>query len=63
VSNVIVVRRTKDHHKGPKTIAVWEYGQPVPAGLIIGKGAIITVEQTDNLNKEVSNGVQSCYVS
>jgi len=40
----IVVRRPEDHHKGPKTIAQWVYGEPVPAGVIIGKGSIITVE-------------------
>lgn len=41
---IIVVRRPEDHPKGPKTIAVWDYGDPVPAGIIIGKGAIISVE-------------------
>lgn len=41
---IIIVRRPEDHHKGPKTIAMWEYGQPVPAGVIIGKGSVITVE-------------------
>ena len=44
MANVIVVRRPKDHPKGPKTTATWEYGQPVPAGVIIGKGSVITVE-------------------
>ena len=41
---IIVVRRPKEHHKGPKTIAVWEYGDPVPKGIIIGKGSVITIE-------------------
>jgi hypothetical protein len=40
----IVVRRPEDHHKGPKEIARYPYGEAVPAGLIIGKGAIITIE-------------------
>jgi len=44
VKSIIIVRRPKDHPKGPKTTAIWEYGKPVPKGVIIGKGAIITVE-------------------
>lgn len=40
----IIVKRPKGHPKGPKTIAVWEYGKPVPPGIIIGKGSVITVE-------------------
>ena len=43
-NKTIVVRRPKDHHKGPKEIARIPYGQPVPAGVIIGKDSIITVE-------------------
>ena len=43
-TQTIVVRRPEDHHKGPKTIAKWAYGDPVPPGVIIGKGSIITVE-------------------
>lgn len=45
----IIVKRPKSHPKGPKKIAEWEYGKPVPAGIIIGKGSIITVKS----NKEV----------
>lgn len=45
----IIVKRPKNHPKGPKKIAEWEYGKPVPAGIIIGKGSIITVKS----NKEV----------
>jgi hypothetical protein len=41
---MIIVRRPKDHPKGPKTIAVFPYGEPVPPGVIIGKGSVITVE-------------------
>lgn len=41
---IIVVRRPDDHHKGPKTIVRIPYGNPVPKGIIIGKGAIITIE-------------------
>ncbi len=52
---MIVVRRPKDHHKGPKTIASWPYGERVPKGVLIGKDAVITVEP----KKEVINGIQS----
>jgi len=41
---IIVVRRPEDHPKGKKTIAVFPYGEPVPPGVIIGKGSVITVE-------------------
>ncbi len=44
---IIIVRRPKSHHKGEKTIAMWVYGEPVPAGVIIGKGSVITVEDKD----------------
>jgi len=44
MSKIIVVRRPADHHKGPKTIAEIPYGDPVPPGVIIGKGSIITIE-------------------
>ena len=44
----IIIRRPDDHHKGPKTIAVIPYGQPVPAGVLIGKGALITIEEDDD---------------
>ncbi len=53
MNTIIVVRRPNDHHKGPKTVATWEYGKPVPAGIIIGKGSIITVEQTANLPRPI----------
>ena len=59
MSKIIVVRRPKTHHKGPKTTAVWEYGKPVPSGILIGKGSIITVEDKVNHNKGDSNGIQS----
>jgi hypothetical protein len=42
--SMIVVRRPEDHPKGKKTIAVFPYGQPVPPGVIIGKGSVITIE-------------------
>lgn len=38
------VKRPPEHPKGEKIIAVIPYGDPVPAGVIIGKGAIITVK-------------------
>jgi hypothetical protein len=41
---LVFVRRPKNHPKGPKTIACFPYGQPVPPGVLIGKGSIITVE-------------------
>ena len=41
----IIVKRPKNHPKGPKKIAEWEYGKPVPPGIIIGKGAVIIIEQ------------------
>lgn len=40
----IVVRRPDDHHKGAKEIARIPYGKPVPPGILIGKGSIITIE-------------------
>ena len=40
----IVVRRPADHHKGPKEIVRIPYGEGVPAGILIGKDAIITIE-------------------
>ncbi len=46
---LIVVRRPETHHKGPKTIAVWDYGKPVPPGVLIGKGSVITVETDENI--------------
>ena len=44
MSQYIVVRRPEDHHKGPKEIAKFPYGEQVPPGVLIGKGAIITIE-------------------
>jgi len=43
----IVVRRPIDHHKGPKEIVRIPYGEGVPKGIIIGKGALITIETKD----------------
>ena len=43
-NKIIIVRRPDTHPKGAKTIAVWEYGKPVPAGVIIGKGTLIEIE-------------------
>ncbi len=44
-NKLIVIRRPNTHHKGPKITASWPYGKPVPAGVLIGKGSIITVEE------------------
>lgn len=51
----IVVRRPEDHHKGPKEIVRIPYGRPVPAGILIGKGAIISIETSTKGGK--SNGI------
>jgi len=48
---IIIVRRPKSHHKGEKTIATWEYGEPVPPGVIIGKGSVITIESKSMFNE------------
>jgi hypothetical protein len=54
----IVIRRPDDHHKGPKEIARIPYGEPVPPGLIIGKGALITIEgPVDNAAKVAIDGI------
>ena len=50
MNTVIKVRRPKSHPKGEKIIAVIEYGKPVPPGVIIGKGSIITVELVKDVN-------------
>jgi len=44
---MLVVRRPDDHPKGGKLLTVIPYGKPVPPGIIIGKGAVITVESGD----------------
>jgi len=46
----IVIRRDETHHKGAKEIVRIPYGEPVPPGIIIGKGAIITVEEEAKTN-------------
>ncbi len=43
----LVAERPTTHHKGAKEIARWPYGQPVPPGVIIGKGTYIRVECPD----------------
>lgn len=50
MNTVIKVRRPKSHPKGAKVIAVIEYGKPVPPGVIIGKGSIITVEPAEDVH-------------
>lgn len=55
---LIVIRRPSTHHKGPKTTASWPYGQPVPAGILIGKGSIITVEDVsifESMREKLNN--------
>jgi hypothetical protein len=44
---IIIVRRPESHHKGAKVLARIPYGEPVPPGVIIGKGAIIEIENKD----------------
>lgn len=51
----IVVRRPDDHHKGPKEIVRIPYGAPVPKGILIGKGAVISIETKTKGGQ--SNGV------
>jgi len=60
MSTIIVVRRPKGHHKGPKTTASWEYGKPVPSGVLIGKGSIITVEQSADLDNIKPRSKHTC---
>jgi hypothetical protein len=40
----IVVRRPETHKKGPAVIVVYPLGEPVPRGIIIGTGSIISIE-------------------
>jgi|AACY02.3.fsa_nt_gi hypothetical protein len=47
----IVIKRPPWHHKGEKELVRIPYGAPIPPGVIVGKGSIITVESS---NKEVS---------
>jgi hypothetical protein len=42
---VISVDRTASHPKGEKHLAVIPIGGTVPAGMIIGKGAVLTIKQ------------------
>lgn len=51
----IVVRRPDDHHKGPKEIVRIPYGHPVPPGILIGKGSVISIETKTKGGK--SNGI------
>ena len=48
MSQHIQVRRPEDHHKGPKVIAEFPLGTPVPPGVLIGKGAIIEIIDRDD---------------
>lgn len=40
----IVARRTVDHPKGAKELMRIPLGHPIPPGVILGKGTVITVE-------------------
>lgn len=39
-----VAERPEGHPKGPKTLMTIPYGRPIPAGVILGKGTVITVK-------------------
>lgn len=40
----VVATRPVDHHKGPKELMRIPLGNPIPPGVILGKGTVITVE-------------------
>jgi hypothetical protein len=44
----IVVRRPETHKKGPAVIVVFPLGEPVPRGIIIGTGSIISIEDIED---------------
>ena len=46
-NKIIIVRRPESHPKGAKVIARIPYGEPVPPGVIIGKGTLIEIEDND----------------
>ncbi len=43
-SLMLVARRLPTHPKGEKEVARWPYGEPIPAGIIIGKDTLIILE-------------------
>jgi hypothetical protein len=53
-----VVERPADHPKGPKVIMKVPYGNPVPAGIIIGKDALITVKDIEEVNDNERTEIQ-----
>ena len=48
----IVVRRPADHHKGAAVIVIFPLGEPVPRGIIIGTGSVISIEDTKNQDEK-----------
>lgn len=55
----LVAKRTIEHPKGPKELMRINLGDPIPAGVILGKGTYLTLEiKRQPSTKEESNGVQ-----
>jgi len=44
----IVVRRPKNKYKDAAVITIFPLGEPVPSGIIIGTGSVISVEDTED---------------
>ena len=44
----IVVRRPETHKKGAAVIVRYPLGEPVPRGIIIGTGSIISIENIED---------------
>ena len=40
----LVAKRPASHRKGKKTLMRIPLGDPIPAGVILGKGTLITIE-------------------
>jgi hypothetical protein len=40
----IVAKRTSEHPKGPKELMRINLGDPIPAGIILGKGTYLSLE-------------------
>lgn len=55
----LVAKRPIEHPKGPKEIMRINLGDPIPPGIILGKGTHLTLEvKRQQSTKEESNGVQ-----
>lgn len=58
-----IAERPESHPKGQKVLMKVPYGQPIPAGVILGKGTVITVKDIEEVNSERKLKVlnQECY--